>query len=131
VVKLGIKLVGQGRSSGVQAFGSVGLNTSMSARITPEQMIRDMAFRHGVRVGFIDEARRAATPHIVEWRGLSREDIGDALFEAKFCAARRWCDERCPQDYEIEPIRDHGRLSGRLFRFADDTDAALFKLWFL
>jgi hypothetical protein len=96
-----------------------------------DQLIQRIAARNGVRLGFVDDARRAATPHVIKWLGLTREDLGDADFEEKLCAARNWCKERCPDSHEIEPIRDQGRLVGRQFRFASDNDAALFKLWFL
>jgi hypothetical protein len=84
-----------------------------------------------MKLGWIDDARLAATPYVVDWVGLTREDLGDAMFEERLWAARHWCNERCPNDHEIEPIRDQGRLIGRQFRFANDADAALFKLWFL
>ena len=96
-----------------------------------DQIIQRIATRTGLQPGWNDEARHAATPYVVEWRGLTREHIGDAEFEEKLWEARHWCNERCPQDYEIEPIRERGRLVGRQFRFANDNDAALFKLWLL
>jgi hypothetical protein len=110
---------------------SLDLNTSMSSPSTADQIIQRIATRTGLQPGWNDEARHAATPYVVEWRGLTREHIGDAEFEEKLWEARHWCNERCPQDYEIEPIRERGRLVGRQFRFANDNDAALFKLWLL
>jgi hypothetical protein len=103
----------------------------MSAPITADQIIQRIASRTGLKPGFVDAERRAATPYVVIWSGLTREDLGDALFEERLCSARDWCEEQCPDGHEIEPIRDRGRLVGRQFRFASDNDAALFKLWFL
>ena len=113
----------------MHAFVSRDLNTSMSSPSTPEQIIQRIATRTGLQPGWNDEARHTATPYVVEWRGLTREHIGDAEFEEKLCAARNWCKERCRDSHEIEPIQ--GKLVGRQFRFASDNDAALFKLWFL
>lgn len=82
----------------------------------------------GFKVGFVDDARRAATPYVVDCPGLAREVIGDRKFERQFWERRNWCESHCPGDHEIEPIRDHqGRLTGRRFRFADEYDAAKFR----
>ena len=115
----------------MQAFAGAALNTTMPPQITPDEFLQQIVTRTGLQPGWIDDARRAATPHAAEWLGLTREDLGDADFEEKLWEARHWCKERCPTDHEIEPIRDQGRLVGRQFRFAKETDATLFKLWFL
>ena len=117
MVELGIEF-GHWCPPAAQAFVSLDLNTSMSSPSTPEQIIQRIAARTGLQPGWNDKARHAATPHVVEWRGLTREHIGDAEFEEKLRAARNWCKERCPESHEIEPIRDQGRLVGRQFRFA-------------
>lgn len=85
----------------------------------------------GLKVGFVDDARRAATPHVIDCHDLSREVLGGQEFEKRFSERREWCRERCPKDHEIEPIRDERmRPVGRQFRFASDVDAALFKTLF-
>jgi hypothetical protein len=128
---LGSNWSAKAQSSGVQSFEPVGLNTSMPPQFTPEQIIDRLASRLGLRPGWIDEARRAATPYVIEWPGLSREDLGDAEFQKKLWEARHWCNKQCPNDHEIEPMRDKGRLIGRQFRFASDIDAVLFKRSYL
>ncbi|MFL4991784.1 MAG: hypothetical protein ACJ8DV_10890, partial [Microvirga sp.] len=50
----------------------------MAKQITPEEFIQRIATRTGLQPGWIDDARRAATPHAAEWLGLTREDLGDA-----------------------------------------------------
>jgi hypothetical protein len=91
------------------------------------QFSASASFKHG----FVDDVRRAATPHIVDCHGRAREQISDRDFERQFCERRDWCETHCPNDHEIEPIRDHlGRLTGRRFRFACENDAAKFKMFF-
>ncbi|WP_046861605.1 hypothetical protein [Microvirga massiliensis] len=85
----------------------------------------------GLKSGFITPARRAATPNVVTCTGLSREHLGDELFERQFHHRRVWCKQQCPGDYEIEPIRnDRMVLIGYDFRFVQQGDAALFKIYF-
>lgn len=85
----------------------------------------------GVKRGFVDDARRAATPHRVRQDGLCE----DALGQRRFCQDREerrlWIIEHCAGEHEIEPIRDaHGRLSGFLYRFADSKEAFAFRIRF-
>jgi hypothetical protein len=85
----------------------------------------------GFKVGFVEDARRAATPYVVDCHRLAREVIGDRKFERQFSERRDWCKTNCPDGHEIEPIRDHlGRLTGRRFRFARGQDATKFKMLF-
>lgn len=85
----------------------------------------------GLKPGLVDDARRAATPYVVDCPDLSLEVLGDREFERQFCERRDWCRSRCPNGHEIEPIRDaNGCLAGRRFRFAKDGDATLFKTFF-
>jgi hypothetical protein len=85
----------------------------------------------GFKVGFVDDAHRAATPYIVDCHDLAREQIADRDFERQLSERRDWCETHCPNDHEIEPIRDHqGCLTGRRFRFANAADATLFKTFF-
>src|SRR5215211_5882526 len=47
------------------------------------------------RGGFVDDARRAATPHVIDCVGLSRENLGyePYQFEREFQERRAWCVE--------------------------------------
>jgi len=86
-----------------------------------------IAALHGSRTGFITPARLAATPHVITCSDLKEDNPGQLR------ALRDrwdWCRERCPDDYEIEPLRRNGRLVGRRFRFVRECDAALFKTFF-
>ncbi len=92
--------------------------------------IRRSAVKLGLKAGFIDDARRAETPHVVDCIGLSDENLPYPVFCEELQRRERWCDRQCRPDYEIEPIREDGRLIGRRFRFADLSTATLFKLSF-
>ncbi len=93
--------------------------------------MRRSAAKLGLRSGWIDDARRAATPYVVECVGLSRKNLGDEEFVRGYRTRRLWCEGRCALDHEIEPIRNQNMvLIGYLYRFADEGDAALFKLLF-
>ena len=83
------------------------------------------------RYGSVGQARRAATPHVVDVLGLDEEMIGWQQCAAELHNRREWCKEFCRDDWEVEPIRDERmRLIGRQFRFADVVDAVYFKLRF-
>ena len=75
----------------------------------------------GLKRGFVDDARRAATPHVIDCVGLSRKNLGDEpyRFEGEFHERRAWCDESGGL-YEIEAIRDDETrtVTGFRFRFA-------------
>jgi hypothetical protein len=92
--------------------------------------LRQDAATLGLKSGFITPARRAATPNVIDCLGLTREDLGDERFEHEFHHRRVWCKYQCPNDHEIEPIRESMVLVGYKFRFARDSDAALFKMFF-
>jgi hypothetical protein len=96
-------------------------------------MLERVAARAGHKRGFVDDARRAATPHIVECHGLSRENLGDEPYrsEREFQERIAWCDESgglC----EIEPLRDDKTkaVTGYRFRFARLANAVFFKCRF-
>ena len=82
------------------------------------------------RGGFVDDARRAATPNVVDCLGLSRENLDEEpyLFEFEFHQRKAWC-ENSGGLFEIEPIRDQETLvlTGYRFRFARLADAVFFK----
>ena len=92
-----------------------------------------LAARAGLKHGFVDDARRAATPHVVDCLGLSRENLGyePYQFEREFHERRAWCDESGGL-YEIEAIRDDETrtVTGYRFRFAGLSEATFFKLKF-
>jgi hypothetical protein len=85
------------------------------------------------RGGFVDDERRAATPHVIDCVGLSRENLGDEpyRFEREFQERRAWCGENGGL-YEIEAIRDDETrtVTGYRFRFAGLSEATFFKLRF-
>jgi hypothetical protein len=92
--------------------------------------IQHAAAAAGLKGGFVDDARRQATPLTVDCIGLTRENLGDTRFENELREREDWCKEHCIGDREIEPIRQAGRLVGRRFRFGDDTEAVYFRLQF-
>ena len=96
---------------------------SPTARHLPSvaAMLERVAARAGLKRGFVDDARRAATPHVIDCVGLSRENLGDEpyRFEREFQERRAWCGENGGL-YEIEAIRDDETraVTGYRFRFA-------------
>lgn len=90
-----------------------------------------MAAQRG-NLGWVNDARRAATPHTVECDGLTRVNLtAPGEFEQAVNERRVWCEQHAPGDYEIEPIGPNPeQLSGRQFRFADPKMAVAFKMTF-
>lgn len=86
----------------------------------------------GLAGGFVDDSGRAATPHLVDCHGLSRQTlVGVGEFERELHERLAWCEQNASGVYAIEPIGpDPERLTGRRFRFADQGTAALFRMWF-
>jgi len=85
----------------------------------------------GMEVGFIDDARRAATPFLVPCNGLNEDNLGQVRFSQELNDRRAWIEAHCGCDHVAEPIRDaQQRLTGRLFRFADPNEAFWFKFRF-
>ena len=79
--------------------------------------------------GFVNTARRNATPYTVACKRLSEDQLGQQCFCQEMQARREWITTNCVGDHEIEPIRDpQQRLTGRLFRFSDQNEALWFKL---
>jgi hypothetical protein len=101
-----------------------------SAHRTMVAAIKHRAAAMGRSSGFIDEPRRAATPHIVDCIGLNDEDLPYGEYATQLREREDWCRRRCPTQHEIEPLRDRGRLIGRRYRFARESDAVLFKTYF-
>jgi hypothetical protein len=56
--------------------------------------------------------------------------MGEA-FAAELHRLKRWCREYCGSVFSVEPIRGpaKGLDTGRRFLFADDADAAAFRLF--
>lgn len=80
---------------------------------------------------FVDDARRAETPHCVDAVDLNEEKLGIISYASDLQERRDWCTEFCRDDWEIEPIRDEQmRLIGRRFRFTDVVDAVFFRIRF-
>ena|SRR5215212_9778435 len=102
-------------------------------RIQPAFLVRvhQSAAAFGLKPGFITAARKLATPYVVKCVGPTRESLGDRAFQRQYHERRLWCERQCPNDHEIEPIRDaRVVLVGYEYRFADEVDAMLFKMLF-
>jgi hypothetical protein len=85
----------------------------------------------GIKRGFVDAARRTATPHIVSQNGLCEDQFGQQRYCEEREQRRRWIIEHCRHQHEVEPIRDtRMRLTGFLFRFADADEAFAFRMRF-
>jgi hypothetical protein len=53
------------------------------------------------------------------------------VFERELRDRRDWCENNTTEAYEVGPIGpDPERLTGRRFKFTNQRDAALFKLFF-
>lgn len=84
-----------------------------------------------IKRGFVDAARRTATPHIVQQNGLCEDMLGQPRYCEEREERRRWIAEHCANEHEIEPIRDaRMRLTGFVFRFADADEAFAFRMRF-
>lgn len=85
----------------------------------------------GFKRGFVDDDRRAATPHTVGCNGLNEDQLGTQRFCQDREERRLWIIAHCVGENEIEPIRDaHGRLCGFLYRFAVSDEAFAFRMRF-
>jgi hypothetical protein len=82
------------------------------------------------KAGFLTDERRAATPYIVNCLNLNDEDLSYRMYVTQLQDRENWCRQHSPHDHEIEPLRDQGRLIGRRYRFAHESDATLFKIFF-
>jgi hypothetical protein len=74
--------------------------------------------------------QRASMLHEVDCPGLTAHDLGDAFAE-EFQGRRLWCRQHCEGTFTVEPVwsdGDYRRDTGRRFLFADEADAALFRL---
>ena len=80
---------------------------SPTARHLPSvtDIFERLAARAGLKHGFVDDTRRAATPHVVDCHGLSRENLSDEpwRFERELTDRREWCEENADL-YEIDTI---------------------------
>jgi hypothetical protein len=112
--------------------------TTAQAAVRPFPSLAEMGQRAAAaaglkRGGFVDDARRAATPYVVDCKGLSRDNLGEEpfRFEYELQVRRAWCDENGGL-FEIEPLRDGETkaLRGYRFRFEKLVDATHFKLRF-
>ena len=94
-----------------------GLKAARAARIWPE--IADPT-----------DAQRAAMRYGVDCEGVTVHDLGPA-FAYELQALKGWCRENCTREFAVEPIRNAavGRDTGRRFRFAEEFDAAAFRLF--
>lgn len=85
----------------------------------------------GFKCGFVDAARRTATPNLVLQNGLCEDQLGQQRYYEERETRRHWIESYCVGEHEIEPIRDaRMRLTGFLFRFADPDEAFGFRMRF-
>ena len=103
----------------------------MSNPSTPEQFIQRLAARTGLQPGWIDDARRAATPHTADVTGLTVANL-QQRFSWEMHGRVHWCKDpnNCPGGFEIEVLHQNGLEVGRTFRFATLSDGTLFKMRF-
>jgi hypothetical protein len=103
-----------------------GLNTGMT-----DQFIERIAARHGVKTGFVDDARRAATPYTVDVTGLTVINLQER-FSWEMQGRVHWCKDpnNCPGGFEIEALHQSGLEVGRTFRFATLSDGTHFRMRF-
>lgn len=69
-------------------------------------------------------------PFSVEVTGLTREHLGDPVFETELRERIRWCRSEGRGAFDAEGLRANGQLVGRRFLFAEPNDALFFKLTF-
>jgi hypothetical protein len=95
---------------------------------SPTAMLERAAAAAGLRrEGFVDDARRAATPHIVLIDGLTRTNLPVGVFEPELQKRINWCRQQAA-DWAIEPVgANPEQLTGRRFRFSDLDDARRFR----
>ena len=103
---------------------------SLHSAVSPTAILQRMAAQKGVKLGWVDDARRTATPWLVDCLDLHDETLLDPVIARMFWERRKWCVDHCRQGYEIEPLTEGSRLLGRRFRFTDPKYAVLFKLKF-
>lgn len=105
----------------------------LSDRMAMRKLMDGVRIAHAARIWpEIDNpttAQRATMPHVVECPSLTVHDLGKGFAE-KFLRRKLWCRECCEHEFTVEPIWDHaeGRDIGRRFLFADQTEAAMFRL---
>ncbi|GEP06170.1 hypothetical protein [Methylobacterium oxalidis] len=81
--------------------------------------------------GFYNKARLSKLTHSVLCLGLHEEHLGQFRFCQELQARLQWIKANCNSDWMAEAVRDSKlRLTGRVFRFADPTEACAFKLMF-
>jgi hypothetical protein len=74
--------------------------------------------------------QRASMSYQIDCPDLTAHDLGDAFAE-EFQGRRLWCRQHCEGTFTVEPMwsgGDYRRDTGRRFLFADEADAALFRL---
>ena len=68
--------------------------------------------------------------HRVECLRLTREHIGDPRFERELRLRLAWLRQNCSSKFDIEGIREAGKLVGRRFLFSCPNEALWFKMRF-
>lgn len=84
-----------------------------------------------IKRGFVDRARRVATPYFVHQRGLCEDHLGQRRYCEERETRRLWIEDYCVGQHEIEPIRDTRMwLSGLVYRFSNEEEAFAFRMRF-
>ncbi len=79
----------------------------------------------------LNQAPPVQMPYEVDCDGLTRVKLPPGVFERELRDRRDWCENNTTEAYEVGPIGpDPERLTGRRFKFTNQRDAALFKLFF-
>ena len=80
---------------------------------------------------YVDDARRAKLTNAVECRGLTEETLGQTSFCQELTERREWIAAWCEADHIVEPVLDERQqLAGRIFFFADLSEAVAFRMRF-
>ena len=90
-----------------------------------------MRYPFGRLASLLNQSQPVPMPYEVDCDGLTRVKLRPGDFERELRHRRDWCTDNATGAYAVEPIGpDPERLTGRRFKFANQRDAALFKLFF-
>jgi hypothetical protein len=79
----------------------------------------------------LNQSPSVQMPYEVDCDGLTGVKLQPGDFERELRERRDWCKNNAIGEYDVEPIGpDPERLTARRFKFANQRDAALFKLFF-
>ncbi len=82
------------------------------------------------RLDALVEERRRSHPHTVRQPGLLRSRLDDDRFLRLQDERRRWIAEHCKHSFWVDDLTEHGKIVGKLYRFADLREADWFRFVF-